>query len=395
MAVALALSAGCRAPAPEPYATWIEKTPPYRPGPGGGNAFDAYVLAAEQAESANPAWLKRVWFTPGMRRQVQAKLARTIARVETATRSNCRFEFRPTAMGQTAPYRAGWRLLGRALVWRVEEAAALHEHDQAVRRFLVATKFGFDLCGGAAEDVSLGMAVVDEARQALLPSLPALSARQLDQLASSLARLERTRPAPADAIRHEGLNMLASVEAIQAAYRARDFRDLRRQLGPSAESAIRALERLPEGEARADYFAGFAAEARREVEAVLALAEAPASQRTEPDDPPGPRPWAKLARHVCGGARPMLAIVDRTVARTRLLAIHAWATARLRQTGQAPRSLPAFASAMNDPYTGRPLAFRSTGSEFAAYSTGPDARDDGGESDASGLAPDLTLEPVD
>lgn len=387
--------AGCAAPPPPAFRTWVELDTPYRPSARSNNAFDGYALAARRAEALCPESLDRVFFTPGMERRILNRLSATIQGLEEASQKSCQFEFRPNRPFEAPPFQRGWRLLGRALCWRIRDAIALRNYDAAIRSAGVAMRFGFHLTGGGASDASLGFAIVNEARQTLCTALVDFSPDQLERLSSLTVRALRERPPLGQMLQNERLNMLAAVQYIQDAHRSGDYSELKQKLGPLAQPVIRQLQQLADKGAddRVRYFSGLAAEADDEVAWVAKQAALLAWQRSRPPEPEGERPWRRLAQSFFGTASHLPGLSDRCVAQTRLLALHAMAIAAIKRTGNAPASITSLAEDLaRDPYSGRPFVYAADGSDFRLYSVGEDGQDNGGESEESHLRPDVTLE---
>lgn len=390
---------GCRPPPSPPYANWAEATnAPLTQAPV-GNAYRGYVAAAELAERAGPEMLTRVTFTPGQKQRLLSQLAPALSQVELASRRRSLFVFAPSQPFSRTPYRAGWRLLGRALVWRIEIACALGEWSKAVKSAGVAMKFGFDLTGGGAIDASLGYAIVDEARRALAPSLAALPVSELSRLEALTRKALFERPDPSIAVRNEGRNMMLAVQYLQDSYRAQDYAELTKALGKDVKDALEYLKQMQrrDAEERPTYFQSLANEAALEISALEKQIKLPASERPalpQPSKLKG-RPWRRLARYFFGSARPLLALNDRVTARVRLLGLHA----RILRIMKSQRSFPVSLQGMPpelivDPYTGKPFIYKNDTGDYRVYSVGVDLRDDGGESDETGLQPDLVLEEV-
>ncbi|MBI3721527.1 MAG: hypothetical protein HY248_03155, partial [Fimbriimonas ginsengisoli] len=139
---------------------------------------------------------------------------------------------------------------------------------------------------------------------------------------------------------------------------------------------------------------GLAHEAETEASWLGTACLQPAIKREGGSPPVGGRqPWRKFAKQLFGTGRPLLAVNDATLARSRLLILTCRALAQVKRTGAAPRDLSEIPTRLRqDPYTGRPFAYRADGPDFVLYSVGADFKDDGGETDESFTAPDLALE---
>jgi hypothetical protein len=395
LGLALTAGLGCREASTEPYPVWAKTEEPYRAQAGSGNAFDGYVVAAEEALKLAPEDADRVSFLPSHRRRLVQTLTPALARLERASRSPCRFEHRLLPFDRPNDHQRGWRLLGKALAWRVEAAVEAGDGAQAVTWALVAARFGFGLAEGDATDASLGLTVWDEARAALVPGLPRLPARELERLRQGLAAVFKNGPTLAPAAAHEGRRMLLGVQTVQDAHQRRGHNLLMKTLGDDVRKAVAYLRDLPESK-RADYFRRFAAEAKETARQAAEAARLPMADRPQPKEPEGERPWRRFARHYFTTLEPAQRQFDRTLARTRLLAVTAWCLQAVKTTGRAPAGLDKLPAVLTeDPYTGRPFVYASGGPDFKVASVGADLRDDGGETDLRGLEPDLVLDPAE
>jgi hypothetical protein len=394
LAILLSLAiGGCKEPTPPEFPAWVaaHTTAPREDSSG----FQEYVAAAKLAEEAAPQYLSRVWFTPGMKENAVKLLSPAMRKVEAASRREPEFDFQSRRPFEPTPHAAGWRLIGRAFTWRIEQAVAREEWSDAMHLFLVSTKFGFDLTGGGAAEASLGLAIADDARRAFAPSLGRLQGGQLDALADSLTRMLESKPPMSATIEHERLNMLQAVQFVQDAYRDARYDELRKHLGNDIRPAIEYVEGLRKDDLtkRAPYFEKFAQEAEMYAKWFLAQSEKPLSEREESPRLESDRPWRRFSKHFFTGLSSLQAIADSTMARSRLLVIEASVLAEVRRTDRAPLELESVPDWLKtDPYTGKPFIYRANGSDYRIYSVGSDLRDNGGESDDTFTAPDLRLE---
>lgn len=384
---------GCKPlPAP-PYANWYASIA--KSAPRADSAYQVYVDAAIAAERLPKDDLNRVSFTPGQRRRIAKALESVIGPVVRETR---RCEMPPRVFGPSeAPaHQRGWRLIGRALAWKVEDHLVQGESEQAIRTGLAAFRFGFALAGGSASDAALGYQIVDDARAALAPALLTFSPVDLTRLINGMSDVLRHRPSLDRLLENERGAMRAAVQFVQDAYRADDFDALELQLGPDAREPIRYLKdlRRRDGADRVRYFEGFAAEIEPEIDLLSERAKRPAEARGPwPAPSSEARPWKRLARHFFRTGRPLIEMDDRVTARTRLFILNALVLRSIKETGAAPKSLSIFpADLTRDPYTGRPFRYAAAKAEYRLYSIGSDLRDDGGETDELGLSPDMTVD---
>lgn len=387
----------CRPPEPAPFPVWAPPSAPYEPKAGSGNGFDRYARAALEVERAAPDKLDRVYFpTQRMRAAVLRELEGPLREIRRGSREPVTFAFRPVGPFEPGPFRRGWRLLGRALVWQLEEALEGRRWEEAVATYGTALRFAFDLTGGDATDASLGLAIAEDVRRALAPLLAELPADALEGVAAQTAGALARKPPLETPLRHEGLNMMRFVQDLQDRYRSDDFRELEERLGPEIRPAIEALRALRRDDSRRRpaYFAALAREAAEELDRQLLRAAQPYPSREPwPASAPGAWPYGRFVRHFFRAGRALLEADDLALTRTRLLATEALILASIRKEGRAPRDLSRFpAELVLDPYSGGPFVYRSDGMEYQLYSLGGDGRDDGGLSDETGTRPDAVPE---
>ncbi|MBX3118144.1 MAG: hypothetical protein KF784_03700 [Fimbriimonadaceae bacterium] len=393
----IALLSGCSQPKPPPFPTYFEPEPAYIPVSGSGNAFDVYALAALKAESVGGDYLTRVSFTPGMKASIIEKLAEPMNSIAKTSVPNFEFEFRAIKPLQPPSYQRGWLLIGRAMAWRVETAVRNEEFAEAVNWTLAATRFGFDLTGGGATDASLGLGIVDQARVAILPGLALMPPAELERLSTGLSDALARRPKAEQVVAHEYKNMLAAVQFVQDAFRAKEYDKLRDRFGLDVRDAVEYLQRLSGKSAgeRARYFDDFKALADTMRDRYAEMANLSARQRAnlpEFDLTKQGASW-RFAKQFFTAPDSFFRMRDASIARTRLLAIESRLRALLKTKQPLPPNLDVFGSDVKiDPYTGVPFAYRTEGEEYRLYSVGPNFIDDLGETNLSFNEPDLTLE---
>jgi len=388
------LLTGCGSQEPPPFPVWSVQQASPLPQPDKQNGFDRYVRAAKDAESVNPKYLTKTFFTPDPRENALKAISNALNDVVAGAKKPCQFEFVPTPPFTPPPYQKGWRLLGRGLAWRIEDACEAGDYDKAIFYLTVATKFGFDLCGGGATDASLGLAIADDARKAFAPYFSKLQNAQLAKLAAGLTYALKNKPSLETTIANEERNMMAAVQFVQDCYRLNQTDILQEKLGSWVKPAVKYLDSLRRNdrEQRPGYFKGLADDAKEEVAYCLQQARLFASQRKEPPSK-AQGPWWRFSLAFFRTLRPLIAMTDVTVARTRLLIIQATLQQRPRQGKAAPSSLDGFKKSIStDPFTGKPFIYRADGSDFDVYSVGANFIDDGGETDDVFLSPDLRTE---
>jgi hypothetical protein len=394
LAIVSLAAVGCHREGPAFLPTWSAAQPLYVPRAGSSNGYDALVLAALDVQRAvSPQYLDRVWFTPGKREAAMKQAAPVVARVSSAVQKPVDFQFSPRGPFDPSPNDRGWRMIGRTFVWRIENECANGNYDSAVSDEITATKFGFSLTGGDAMDASLGFATIDDARKATAKDMRVMGASQLNRLADGLERALENRPPLTKTFDHEKEDMLRSVQYVQDSFLRNNFTDLKKQLGADVRDSLSYLRDLRDKSAQkqAAYFEGFASEANQRAQWLTAVCELPLSERNH--DPgltfPRDRPWRTLARNFFSAGQPLLAMRDKSVARTRLMILQARVLAMVKSGQSAPRDLSGFSKDITiDPYTGQQFVYHAAATEFTVYSVGDDLKDDGGD-DAT---KDLTLE---
>lgn len=386
---------GCGRHADTPYPEWSSRPNPISPQSGSNNAWDGYALAALDAERDAVKYLHRVSFTPDRKRNALESLAKALNRVLTAYKNRCEFQFTPSQPFDAPKYQEGWRLIGRAFVWKIQEACEQEDYDQAIRYTTIATKFGFDLTGGGATDASLGLTIVNEARQAIAPYSNRFQNTQLAKLSDGLTYALKNKPPLDKVIDHEELNMMAAIQYVQDCYRSDRTDDLLNGLGAWSRQAVKALKELKAKDAkeRPAYFEGMSRDAKTELNWIRRQVTLPVvSREKEPDLGSGSLYW-RFSRAFFTTLRPLLEMDDATVARTRLTII----LSKFHQASRLAKPVPADLHLLpnwisTDPYSGKMFVYRSEGPDFDVYSVGINCRDDGGDTDESYSSPDLRSE---
>lgn len=391
---AIALMAGCGQRTPPPFPDYAE------PGPRvslSANAFQDYIAASELAERSAERYLTRVSFTPGQKEALVKLVSPAMNRVASAGGKQAVFPFEPMRPFESQPHRQGWRLIGQGMAWRITDLVEQGNDREAVRWTMIATRFGFDLTGGGATDAALGFTIVDEARAALLPALSRLDAATSAELAAGLDRALKRRPDLGQSVEYERLNMRMAIQDIQDAYQKSDFALFREKLGPDIQPAIVYLRDLRPKDAteRTAYFDSMADEADAWAAYFSELANRNARQResAKPPELQDSRPWRRWSRFFFRASEDLFPMQDRTIARTRLMGLHAWIRAQRIKSGSYPATLGGAPENLQiDPHTGSAFAYRTAAGQYRLYSVGADFRDDGGETNETFSSPDLKIE---
>lgn len=391
--LAVALVMGCRPPAPPPLPSVAPVLPaPTAPSP----EFVALQEAAQKAEVASGDLALRTSFTPGQKSKLRGDLSSAVDQAVRATSGPIEFAYQPRRPFEKVPNQLGWRMIGRVLRWNLDAAIEKEDYEAAVTLALQTIRFGFTLTQGGATDASLGYAIVEDARRALLPEMAAMQSGTLERLSTGLEKALAEKPLVSRTLENEAVESLMAVQYVQDSYANRQLPELLKMLGPYAKAAVEYLQELESDKAPA-YFQAFADDARKGTEILKSRAALPVIRRGEIEDlypkkKPKP-PYYRFALNFIGVAEPLLAINDRVETRFRLMTITTRLLAIRKKTRSVPKTLADFDSALKtDPFTGSELRFQSDGHDFRVYSVGADGRDDGGDTDDAFNAPDLTLE---
>lgn len=390
-----ALLSGCGSRPELAYPDWLRTS---GSTPSAQGRYAAYASAADLAEKSASKYLSTVYFTPG-KRDACLKLIGPALRTlsQGAQRQELGWGFSPTSPLESPDHVAAWRLLGRGLVWKIEEGVRSGDHDAAVRCTVLATRFGFDMLGGGAMEGSLGLALCDDARRAIAPALPKMSGELLEKLSNGVANALAKSPKLVETISNERLNLLAGVQAIQDAYREEAWGNLVKGFGPDVRAAVDRMKEMKSKDPvqAIGFFKGLADEAEDEAEYYARLAQLPRARRADVDKPDldQGRPWRRFARHCTGTMRPLLDQYDDTLARTRLLVLEAELQHRAKAGEPFPKTISQFGAELStDPFSGESFPYRADGTDYRVYSVGSDLSDDGGQTDETFAMPDVRLE---
>ncbi len=394
LATTLSLS-GCRGHDAPPFPTWAERPVPYAPSENSRNAYDDYVIAARMAEDALGADRTRVTFDAKMMRALSTRAAAAVARAKVGVKKVCAVHYVARAPFEAVPFQLGWRTIGRCLVWDVKRFSKVGDFHSAIRSAIVATKFGFDLTGGAATDASLGLTIVDEARQTIAPYLIKMNGDQLHALSQGIKVALERKPLMYTALNHELDNMQLAVQSLQDAYRDNHLDKFTAGVKDLNETVAQLREMHSHDDSRrVDQFQVLADTAKKETQTQITLAAMSGGERNallKKDKTVKAMP--KFAQYFFTAGRPLLRINDATTARTRLLILECELLRESKQFSQVPKDLSGFTkSIVVDPYSSLPFIYRTEGAEFNIYSVGANGVDDGGTTDDSFSTPDLRLE---
>jgi len=395
--VLIGILAGCRGTDSFPRPSYGGVDEPYVPRASSGTTFDIYASAATDLEATGSKYLSRTMFTDGMKAAATLAAAPSVKRVRAATTRPCEFEFRSRLPFSQAPFLSGWRLIGRVMVWQIEDQAKAGQLDAAIDTTLAATRFGFDLTQGDAMSANLGCTLIDESRMALRPATGQMTPEQLYRLAQGLKAAAARGPSLENCARYEAKQSLVAAQYVYDSAAARDLKEISTHLGAAGDNIAKQLSKDGGNPATLASFVGkFADEARRIGAIHISAAALPAIKRPElyPKLEKG-RPWKSLSQNFLSAVPATQAVFDRSLARTRIWVI-ACMMERTRKSGEIyPADLTKFSeNVRTDPFSGGDFGYQTDGLAYKLFSNGANLTDDGGETDEASLAPDLTLENV-
>lgn len=375
---AIVAVSGCSRDAPPPFPDHLEGYLSESPQAG----FALLLDVSRAAEEDGAALVARINWTPDKRQAATKAAQRAISIFDQINTDEFVFVYSPASPLTSRAERRGWRFVGRALVWRIEESVLSKDYDAAIADFDRVMRFGTILSGGDAIDANLGFVIIAEAREELWPAFPMMTAEQLRRVHQSIVRALSHAPTPQVVLRHEKAAMLKSVEAIQEAFLAGDLKPFRDALGETISPAIEYLNNLKKKpvEEQVSYFERFGREANEEAQAALEEAAISPHLWQDPSEPKGERPWFRFANHYFRNSRFFLRDWARHQAWMRLTAIDAALLARVKAKGNLPADLSGLQDWLRtDPFSGADFVYVPQGVDYRLYGVGEDRKNDFGD----------------
>lgn len=367
----------------------------YTPTANSGNAFDTYLLAAQEAVKKAPEralTATRLW--PSDYEALEQSLSAEVNQLVGAATKPFTSHAEPS-LPESQPTADGIRLLIETAAHRMENHANNREWEKALPLAEALTRFGARWSQTGVAGALDGRNAITRSRRALSPNLASLGEGQLRRLASSLRQTLEETPSFDRAYDFERKQGVLRLQDLFTRAAAGDWDGLRSELGVRGGRTISALQGL-DAAGRAVWFQ----ELERELERHVSEAKASAVKPVGPPDATKPwyevnqdRPWSEIGQHYLMPVRQLPKLERLYLAKTRLLALTALIIADTKRDGRAPTNLDGYpASLTTDPYSQKPFLYRAAGREFRLYSVGENGLDDGGDSDRDGMAPDITLE---
>lgn len=384
---------GCQGTQDRPYATFFTPSAPYEPRQGSGNAYDGYLLAGNRVIQDCPEDADRINYTEGSKQALRKCAAPALRDLLSAATREASIDFRPRDPFLPRPGFQGLVVLTRALKFEAEAAVANKNWERCAELLQLTTKIAADFTNGDASDSSMGIAMANSVRGIVAPYIAEFPAGTLSSLSQSLNQTLNRAPDLQTSVNNEGQNFLAGVQFVQDCQQKKDYKTLETALYKAAQPGIDYLKRLSPSE-RENYFEGFAKEAAVVTRHYAGECEKPTADRTSLEfDERTDRPWKRLSSQLFGTIQPLLTLHDDFIAKSRLMAVTAYALARSKSTQQAPRSFEGLGATITiDPFSGKPMPYRVAGREFKVYCVGPDGRDDGGSAENDVLLENMALD---
>ncbi|MDX2065460.1 MAG: hypothetical protein SFX74_06935 [Fimbriimonadaceae bacterium] len=382
---------GCRPGAEPPLPTFASVPEPYQPMPDSGNALDGYLFAGRQM-MAHPDVQERK-FTPQHESRIAKDASEAIAQVRRAGQSPMRWVM-PSRGPEAEPVRAGWRLLGRAIAFRIKLRLADGDMRGAIDDLLTGTRFGMDLTLGPAMETDLGAIIADECRAAFTPAIARLDRSERRRVIAGLRETLTRSANRTEAFAREGENQRLWIAWLRDRQLKRDWEPVKAMFYPDGDNVARYLDaRKPDPRKVNPFFTGLADE-QLQLEAFWkrhggADERVPELPKFEPK-----RVWRAPALHFLSTFVPMHQRYGIAAARLRILALTLGMQDRPDRGRGLTSTAPFSDDLARDPFSGRDLMITQTPSGARIYSVGVNGVDDGGETDEAGLSPDLSLESI-
>lgn len=347
--------------------------------------------AGQQALSDVSDLRTRSNFTPTLRSRFVSRLTPSINSLMASAEDG--IPYTPRNLYEELEWLEGLSILSRAAAMKIEDNIADGSWDAATRHVIGVTQAGYSLMQADTLYAAAGIEMIETVRAAYAPHLSKAPAGSLSQLSDALIKLERERPQLELPIRNEAQNFDFAVQYIQDQIIAGKLENLETTFFKDSRPAIDYLKNLSEEE-RPSYFERFRNEGDDWIKHYADAVVLPRSQRSEFEfDRRADRPWKRFAFQIFSVVETYVAMNDRHNARQRLFILTAYSFAQSKTKGDAPLDFSSLPEAIRmDPYSGQDFPYRRAGKDFQIYSVGEDLRDDGGESNQSGLEPDLMLE---
>jgi len=369
----------------------------YQPQVPIDNAYDYYLAAATDIRKNLANVLTQSSFFAPARKSAIAKSLKAVQLVRRGTRKRLEATYRATGEAgapEKIKMRAAWRLLGRIIAWRVTDAVASGSYEDAIQLGVDGMKFAFDLTSGDAADVDLGCAIADEIRVALLPAVYQMKVKALWRFVTGLKDTLNRRPSLALAVENEAKSQAVGIGQLAQWVSDKNENAIKTTFDADGAAVSKYLLENRSNGKTAAYFVELNNEWKERADMARENCKRGAAKRTVKDYS-SKRIWRRAAAHYLGTWTPMFAKYDRTLARTRLLIINVMLERARLLDQDPPTNVAKFSEAVRlDPFSGEDFGYIFDGRFSRVYSVGADLIDNGGETDQAGLAPDLTLDPV-
>lgn len=400
----LLVIAGCGKPAPTSYTKWSspDTSSQVNDNDASRKLMSAGMTVEQQARLSvkidskgrpSAPLTTRTNFFPKQKAEARKIIGNSRAAALSAALSLKSLNYVPTGLAQPPAYLSGLRLIGSSIIWDIEEAIHNHDYDNAIVACGSATLLGNSLMSGGAYESSLGAAMINQARQKMVPILGALSAVQLGKLGSAVQKASVNRPPITVAIGNERENMLAGLQQAQDFFEAKKFSQLQERIGSSAKDTVDMLKSMQNDPERARaLFDWIGSDINARAEWHLKMVQNP---RTAGLGPKVDEKKANLMlyRYFGSSIENLVPLLKMTYCRTQLFILECYLKQKMKMQRPLPTNLSAFSkSATIDPFTGDSFYYKAGSMTYVLYSAGEDGVDNLGDTDSSFRRPDVLLE---
>ena len=297
--------------------------------------------------------------------------------------------YTPLGLAPPPSYLSGLRLIGLSFLWDIDEAIANHDFDKAIVACGSSTRLGCALMSGGASEASLGAAMINQARQKMVPVLGSFSGLQLGKLGSAIQKASANRPAMQISIENERDNMLLSLQQAQDFFEKNQLDRLQVQLGVSAKDSIDMLQAMEKDQEKGRaLFNWIGSDISARTEWYLKRVKNP-RQAGVPPKKDETKSKLMLYRYFGTNIENLVPVLQATYCRTELFVLECYLKQKMKLQKELPASLDVFSkSATIDPFTGEPFYYKRGISSYLLYSAGEDGFDDGGDTDATCRRPE-------
>ncbi len=386
----LVAAVGCRRQSEVNFTQWAHPSDSRSDGNGafaklrsaGEEVATRAELAAKPDAKGRPTTplTSRTVYYPKQRADAKEMIGPCRAQAIQAVRETVSFQYTPTGLSAPPKYLSGLRLIGNSILWDEEDAVTNRDFDHAIEYCGSATRLGFALMGGGANEASLGASLINQARIKMIPIMGSLSALQLSKLGAALQQASVSRPAMQVSVDNELDNMLLCLQQAQDAFASHKLDSLQEKMGASSKDVVDQLKTLENDPLKGkEIFDWLGNDINNRADYFRKMVKMPKKVGLPPkfEDK---KQYRMLYRYFGTNIESLVPLLQSTYCRTQLFILDCYLKQRLRQQRDLPKTLKEFSdTAVLDPYTGEPFYYLAGSSSYLLYSAGPDGIDNGGK----------------